>query len=155
MAFSSRRNETACAREHPRIATTQWDRISMAPFQVPLKTSQCTFFKSKWTGIETVDSFFPLFSTIRVSRYEINRLMNPKKNHYIWNHFELSYLCPLHEILIYMNPGINWNWNHWDRYSNDRLILERILIEDKALDSVLRFVGKLINPVYRDFQLPV
>lgn len=36
-----------------------------------------------------------------------------------------------------------------------RLIFERILIEDKALDSVLRFVGKLVDHVYSDFQLPV
>ena len=70
------RNETVSlaghgASEHPQIATTQWSRISMAAFQVPLKTSQCTF--SKVNGRPFVRGgliLFPLFSQPRVCRYE-------------------------------------------------------------------------------------
>lgn len=47
--------------EHPRIATTQWDRISMEPFQVPLKTSQCTFLKVNGRPSKPSILFFPSF----------------------------------------------------------------------------------------------
>lgn len=81
MLFSSKRNETACAREHPRIATTQWDRISMAPFQLPLKNESMYIFKR--TGIGAI--LFFLFSkpdppqSIRGNSFEVTRLMNPTR----------------------------------------------------------------------------
>lgn len=128
MPFSSKRNETACAREHPRIATTQWDRISMAPFQLPLKNESMYIFKR--TGIGAI--LFFLFSkpdppqSIRGNSFEVTRLMNPTRIIEIifnMNYLALSLVCTKtlykswykmkHEIesLLYFNFNFRKDFN--------------------------------------------
>lgn len=78
------------------------------------------------------------------------------ENHYvevIFNRDKLSYSLSL--LFVRKPYEILYKVKLIRDHCHIRLIFERILIEDKALDSVLRFVGKLVDHVYSDFQLPV